>query len=263
LITVASIIPSGSRSIAQQEKAEVVLREFLDKRGVQAFAKIVTADNPFIGTKQLLETYGMGPLIPNTVLLGDSDDPDPESIDRYCNTIRVCHEAKRNVVIYRDHGGTEAVESLLPPMYENQKKQQQIDVWWGGLQSNGGLMLILAYLLRTSWQWRSAEITLKLVVTDEEGQEAAQTNLENLTNSLRIGAKSKVILSEGRPFEEILQTSSASADLVFLGLAVPVVDKYKTYYQTLQDRIIGLPATVMVLASEDLDFSELLQKDLA
>lgn len=262
LITVASIIPSGSRSIAQQEKAEVVLREFLDKRGVQAFAKIVTADDPFVGTKQLLETYGMGPLIPNTVLLGDSDDPDPESIDRYCNTIRVCHEAKRNVVIYRNHSGIEAPETLLPPMYVNQKKQQ-IDVWWGGLQSNGGLMLILAYLLRTSWQWRSAEITLKLVVNDEEGQEAAQTNLENLTNSLRIGAKSKIILAEGRPFEKILQTSSAVTDLVFLGLAVPGTDGHEEYYQTLQDRVIGLPATVMVLASEDLDFSELLQKDLA
>ncbi|MEM8506015.1 MAG: Na-K-Cl cotransporter [Cyanobacteria bacterium P01_D01_bin.1] len=262
LITVASIIPSGSRSIAQQEKAEVVLREFLDKRGVQAFAKIITADDPFIGTKQLLETYGMGPLIPNTVLLGDSDDPDAESVERYCNTIRVCHEAKRNVVIYRDQKGVEAPDSLLPPMYANQKKQK-IDVWWGGLQSNGGLMLILAYLLRTSWQWRSAEITLKLVVNDEEGQEAANVNLENLTNSLRIGAKSEVILANGRPFDKILQASSASANLVFLGLAVPGVDNYEEYYQTLQNRIVGLPATVMVLASEDLDFSELLQKDLA
>ncbi|MGB3788635.1 MAG: amino acid permease [Phormidesmis sp.] len=262
LITVASILPSGSRSIAQQEKAEGVLREFLDKRGVQAFAKIVTADDPFIGTKQLLETYGMGPLIPNTVLLGDSDDPDIESIERYCNTIKVCHEAKRNVVIYRDHGGTDAPDSLVPPMYMNQQKQK-IDVWWGGLQSNGGLMLILAYLLRTSWQWRSAEITLKLVVTDEAGQEAAEVNLENLTNSLRIGAKSEVILANNRPFEEILRTSSASADLVFLGLAVPGEDDHQEYYQTLQDRITGLPATVMVLASENLDFSELLQKDLA
>ncbi|EDX85062.1 Amino acid permease family [Synechococcus sp. PCC 7335] len=262
LITVASIIPSGSRSIAQQEKAEVVLREFLDKRGVQAFAKIVTADDPFIGTKQLLETYGMGPLIPNTVLLGDSDDPDIESIERYCNTIRVCHGAKRNVVIYRDESGADAPDSLHPPMYADQA-DQRIDVWWGGLQSNGGLMLILAYLLRTSWQWRSAEIRLKLVVSDEEALEAAEVNLENLTNSLRIGAKPEVILANNRPFEEILRTSSASADLVFLGLAVPHEGGYQAYYQTLQDRVVGLPATVMVLASENLDFSELLQKDVS
>ena len=61
LITVASILPSGSRSISQKEKAELTLRDFLDRKGIQAFAKIVTADDPYEGSKQLLEAYGMGP----------------------------------------------------------------------------------------------------------------------------------------------------------------------------------------------------------
>jgi len=264
LITVASILPSGSRSIAQQEKAQLTLRDFLDRKGVQAFTKIITADDPFVGTQQLLETYGIGPLVPNTVLIGDSEDPEPESIDRYCKTIRMCHDAKRNVVIYRgdkiEVDGTEP-DSLLPPMF-GRDDNRQIDVWWGGLQSNGGLMLILAYLLRTSWQWRSAEIRLKLVVYSEAAAQAAEANLTNLTNSLRIGAKSEIILAEGRSFNDILKQSSASADLVFLGLAVPE-DDYDPmeYYQTLQDRVTALPPTVMVLAAENLDFSEMLQKD--
>ncbi|MEM9091035.1 MAG: amino acid permease [Cyanobacteria bacterium P01_F01_bin.53] len=264
LITVASILPSGSRSISQQEKAELTLRDFLDRKGIQAFAKIITADDPFIGSKQLLETYGMGPLVPNTVLFGDSEDPEPESIERYCNTIRMCHDAKRNVVIVRDPkslsaSALEEPESLAPPLFIRDESRR-IDVWWGGLQSNGGLMLILAYLLRTSWQWRSAEIRLKLVVSNAAAAQAAEANLTNLTNSLRIGAKSEIILAEGRPFNDILQQSSASADLVFLGLAIPEEDS-TGYYETLQKRITGLPLTVMVLASENLDFSEMLQKD--
>lgn len=260
LITVASILPSGSRSIAQQEKAEVTLRDFLDRKGVQAFAKIITADDPYIGSKQLLETYGMGPLVPNTVLLGDSDDPSEASVERYCKTIRMCHDAQRNVIIVRaEHQTEEEVDSLQPPMF-GQDTSRRIDVWWGGLQSNGGLMLILAYLLRTSWQWRSADIRLKLVVPDEAAAQAAEGNLKNLTDSLRIGAQSEIILAEDRPFNTILQTSSASADLVFMGLAVPEGDLHD-YYQTLQDRMTGLPDTVLVLASENLDFSEMLQKD--
>ncbi|MGB3300020.1 MAG: amino acid permease [Phormidesmis sp.] len=263
LITVASILPSGSRSIAQQEKAEVTLRDFLDRKGVQAFAKVITADDPYVGTKQLLETYGIGPLVPNTLMIGDSEDSTPDSIERYCNTIRICHGAKRNVIIFRGHKGevgeTGEAESLLPPMFVRDEKRQ-IDVWWGGLQSNGGLMLILAYLLRTSWQWRSAEIRLKLVVPNEAAAQAAEVNMTNLTESLRIGATSEVILSEGRPFEDILQKSSADSDLVFLGLAVPK-ENSQEYYETLQNRISGLPPTVMVLASENLDFSEMLQKD--
>lgn len=261
LITVASILPSGSRSIVQQEKAELTLRDFLDRKGVQAFAKIITADDPFTGTQQLLETYGMGPLVPNTVLIGHSEDPEPESVERYYNTIRMCHGAKRNVVIFRgDKSETDnELDSLNPPMF-GQDVNHRIDVWWGGLQSNGGLMLILAYLLRTSWQWRSAEIRLKLVVPNANAAQAAETNLTNLTNSLRIGAKSEIILAEGRPFNDILKHSSASADLVFLGLAVPE-DNASEYYRILQTRLAELPPTVMVLASEDLDFSEMLQKD--
>ena len=259
LITVASILPSGSRSISQQEKAENTLRDFLDRKGVQAFAKIITADDPYIGTQKLLETYGIGPLVPNTVLIGDSEELAPESIERYCKTIRMCHEAKRNVIIYRNNSAEEGADSLLPPLF-GRNPIKQIDVWWGGLQSNGGLMLILAYLLRTSWDWRSADIRLKLVVHDDAAAQSAETNLENLTQSLRIGAKSEIIRSNGRAFNAILQESSASADLVFLGLAVPEEDLIG-YYQTLQDRIEDLPPTVMVLAAENLDFSEMLQKD--
>ena len=260
LITVANILPSGSRSIAQQEKAEGLLREFLDRKGVQAFAKVITADDPFDGTKQLLESYGMGPLVPNTVLVGDSEDPNPDSIERYCNTIKVCHDAKRNVIVVRDEDHSEDFpENTSPPMF-GKVESKRIDVWWGGLQSNGGLMLILAYLLRTSWQWRAAEIRLKLVVADDAAAQAAEANLTRLTDSLRIGAKSEVILSEGRSFNDILSDSSADADLVFLGLAVPSDDSQK-YYKTLQDRVAGLPTTVMVLAAENLDFSEMLQKD--
>ena len=47
---------------------------------------------------------------------------------------------------------------------------------------------------------------------------------------------------------------------MFLGLALPDDDMIG-YYQTLQDRIVDLPPTVLVLASENLDFSEMLQKD--
>ncbi|MGB3668728.1 MAG: amino acid permease [Phormidesmis sp.] len=260
LITVASILPAGSRSIAQQEKAELTLRDFLDRKGIQAFAKIITAADPYLGAKQLLETYGMGPLVPNTVLLGDTEEPSLDSVERYCQTIRMCHDAKRNVIIYRAEQNVDSPpEMLTPPMFTRDQKKQ-IDVWWGGLQSNGGLMLILAYLLRTSWQWRAADIRLKLVVPNKAAAQAAEANLTNLTNSLRIGAQSEIILAEGRPFNEILRQSSASADLVFLGLALPD-ENMPEYYQSLQERIADLPPTILVLAAENLDFSEMLQKD--
>lgn len=245
LFTVASVIPSGSRNPAKQLEMEATIREYLEKRGVQGLARLISAPDPFIGAERLVEAYGIGPLVPNTILLGDSE----ESTRRgsYCQMIANLHQARRNVVILRD------VEE------RGFGRRQQIDLWWGGLQANGGLMLILAYLLRTSLEWRGAEINLKLVVANAAAAKATRTNLEDLTQQLRIGARSQVLEAKGRPFPEILRRSSQSADLVFLGMAKPM-DDYTSYYERLQDLATGLPTTVFVLAEPDFAFSEVLQE---
>ncbi|NEQ51897.1 MAG: amino acid permease [Leptolyngbya sp. SIO3F4] len=248
LITVASILPTGARSLEQQEQIRSTLRDYLEKRGIQAFVKLIEANDTSTGATQLIDTYGIGPLIPNTVLLGDTETDDHTVRTRYCQIISKCHQAKRNIVILRN-----------PP---NQMPQfpQRIDVWWGGLQSNGGLMLILAYLLRTGMRWRSTDIYLKLVVSNQAAAQAAQTNLNQLLDTLSIGAKSNIIVAEDRTFDDILRKSSATADLILMGLATPD-EGFTEYYTSLQKKTAGLPPTIFVLAAEDLAFSELLQKD--
>ncbi|ASC71061.1 hypothetical protein XM38_020110 [Halomicronema hongdechloris C2206] len=158
------------------------------------------------------------------------------------------------MIIFRGEPQTYELSRRRPPHY------RRIDVWWGGLQANGGLMLILAYLLRTSLTWRGVEIRLNLVVPNQAAAKAAQTNLQRLVDGLRIGATPRVILAEGRPFDTILKQSSETADLVFLGLATPN-EHFSQYYLSLQQRTAGLPGTIFVLASEDLEFAEVLQKE--
>jgi amino acid transporter len=251
LITVASVLPPNSRNMTQQESMEATIEDYLQRQGIQAFVRLVTAPEPFTGMERLVEAYGIGPLVPNTILLGDTENPANHA--RYCQTIAYCHQAKRNVLILREQSQRGIFSR---PSFE----RRRIDVWWGGLQSNGGLMLILAYLLRTSWEWREAEICLKLVVSNGAAAQAARSNLEGLTKSLRIGAQSQVIVANGRSFDEILQSSSEGADLVLLGLAAPH-DNFSQYYASLHARTANLPTTIFVLASEDLAFAELLQKD--
>jgi amino acid transporter len=254
LFTVASVLPSGSRDVARQDAMESTLRDYLERQGIQAFVRLVTAPDPFAGMNQLMEAYGMGPLMPNTILLGDAEKP--ENRDRFCQMVTQCHQAKRNVLILRSDPDTFTRIQRRPARY------RRIDVWWGGLQANGGLMLILAYLLRTSMDWRGAEICLKLVVPDPAAAAAAAENLNRLTESLRIGASSDVIVADGRLFNEILKLSSETADLVFLGLAIPQnADEFGDYYEQLQARTSPLPSTIFVMASEDLAFAEVLQKE--
>ena len=173
--------------------------------------------------------------------IGDSEQPTHRTA--YCDMVASFHQARRNVVIVRDN----------PELGFGNRRR--IDVWWGGLQSNGGLMILLSYLLRTSGEWLGAEVCVKLVVDKPEAEPGARANLERIIGQLRIGATSTVIVAQGRPFPQILRESSADADLVFLGLAEPD-ERFEQNYHRVHAMVLGMPTTAFVLASEDLDFGE-------
>jgi solute carrier family 12 (sodium/potassium/chloride transporter), member 2 len=243
LVTVSTVLPAGATDATRRRKMEGLISDYLNRKGVQALVKTVAADDPFDGAMRLVDAYGLGSLAPNTVLLGDSKEPTAR--ERFAETIAHCYHARRNVVILSD--GPEG----------DFGRRQVIDVWWGGLQANGGMMMILAYLLRTSASWRWARIRVKLMVPTESAAARALSNLEDIVGNLRIGAEPEVLVAAGRPFAEVLRESSADADLVLLGLAKPEGD-FARYYQGVQARSGGLPSTLFVLAAEGVDFAEVL-----
>lgn len=245
LFTIASILPMDSRSIRQQQQMEKSINDYLQERGVQALVRVLTAPDPFAGVERLVEIYGLGPIVPDTVLMGDTETPENRS--SYCDLIHALHHAERNVLIYR--------EGSRP----QRKQHRQIDVWWGGLHANGALMMILAELLRDSLEWRTAQIYLKLVVPDQSAAETAEANINDLVQTLRIDAKICVLVAEGRSFDEILQESSRDADQVMLGVAEPD-ENFRDYYSIVEERIRELPSTMLVLAAPSFAFAEVLKK---
>ena len=247
LITVSSVLPLGSCDLARQMTLEKRIRNYLERRGVQALVRLISAKEPFEGATQLVATYGLGSVVPNTIMMGDSDDAAKR--DNYCGAIANFHEARRNVIILR----------------ESQRgfgRRKKIDIWWKGTQANGSLMLLLAYLLRKDIEWRNAQLFLKLVVSDHPAAAiAAKENVKNLVEKLRISAVPTILVSQGRSFKEILHSSSVDADLVFLGIAKPNQKKFREYYEKLQILASGLPATVVfVLAAPHFDFEEVLSE---
>jgi solute carrier family 12 sodium/potassium/chloride transporter 2 len=97
------------------------------------------------------------------------------------------------------------------------------------------------------------------VVPDEEGADAADKNLSAIIEKLRVGAEGEVLVGSREEFPGILARESADADLVFMGLASPDdVPDFTAYYERLQTMAATLPSTAFVLASEELDFAEVL-----
>ncbi|MDX1578733.1 MAG: Na-K-Cl cotransporter [Gemmatimonadota bacterium] len=243
LMTVATVVPARSFSPERQSKLEVSMRDFLARRGVQSLVRVVAAPNPFSGAERLVETYGLGALRPNTVLIGDTRDE--KHVRRYARMIRFLHEAKRNVVLIRDDG-------------RGFSARRRIDVWWGGLRGNGGLMMILAYLIQSSLQWRGVEVRVKMAVSHEDAARDTMANLRALIGEMRTGATPEVLVLGDRPFDEVLRESSASADLVLLGMADPD-DDFASYYTSLRERTADLPTTMFVLSAEEVGHGEVLR----
>jgi hypothetical protein len=157
---------------------------------------------------------------------------------------------KRNVVIINDKE-----ENVFG-------KQKQIDLWWGGIKGNGGLMMILAYLLQSSRAWLGARVTVKMMIPNKAAAKTAEENLDSMVQRLRTGAECEVIYSGGRSFPDVLRESSKQADLIFMGMATPD-ENFVSYYKNLQRTLEGLPSTVLVLAGREISFGEVLMQQEA
>lgn len=244
LLTVSTVAPEATSSPQTRTEREAAIRAYLEDRGIISMVRVIAAPTPFIGTERLLEAYGLGVLVPNTIVMGASVQAHYRSA--YCDLIASIHRAQRNAAV----------------LHYNPKRgfgnRARIDIWWGGLHQNGALMMILALLLQRSRSWRYVTVHVKMVIPSAEDQAQAQYNLTRLLSRIRMEVVPEIVPSEGRSFDTILQAASADADLVFLGMADPTDASFEAYYARLQQRIEGLPTTMLVLAGEDLAFRDIL-----
>lgn len=243
LMTVATVLTEKNINKRRLTELERHTREFLSKRGIYSLVHIVPAANPYIGAKTMVDHYGLGSLVPNTIIVGDTREE--SHLPEYCDMISYFFDSQRNVMIL----------DMEEDYHANPK--DKIDLWWGGLKMNGALMIVMAHMLKRSLEWRDAELTIKMVVPDESAAIGAERNLVDMIDKMRSNARYELIIAGGRSFPEILTESSRDADLVFLGLKEPD-DKYDDYYRNLQRSTSSLKNKVFILAGEDVQFKEVL-----
>ena len=96
-----------------------------------------------------------------------------------------------------------------------------------------------------------------MVVPDDNAAHKALKNLDDIVLNMRVKFGRQVIVSNGRSFWEILHQESKEADLLMMGLAEPQ-ENFLQYYEKLNANTAALPATVYVLAAQDIDFKDVL-----
>ncbi len=243
LITVATILPEDKVTQERVSKHEKNISAYLSDKNIKTLVRVSRAKDPFSGSKQLVNTYGLGSVVPNTILLGDTEENAHH--EPYCEMISHFYQSSRNVIILQNDFKLD---------YEVTKN---IDLWWGGLKGNGGLMMIIAHLISTSPRWQNIKVCVKMVVASEEAAKGTRENLEKILLEMRVAFDSDVIVSHGRKFWDILEEESRDSTMVMMGLKVPD-QNFCGYYKQLKENTKAIKNKVFLLAAQTIEFQDVL-----
>ena len=126
-------------------------------------------------------------------------------------------------------------------------QQKQIDIWWRGLQNNGDLMLLLAYLLNLNPEWNDASIIVRSIMENEKEHDSMAASFNELVPSTRIKADTEVIVKPtNMTVADVMHNYSRNSAVVFLGLMEPEPGAESEYAERLIELAGGFNTTIFV-----------------
>lgn len=250
----------GPQVRSAREEAEQELKDEIAESGMEAFACAVVAPDRMTAKRVLLQAHGLGPVRANTVLLnwfdGVSDDSD-RPLEAFTESLWATQREKRHLLIL------EASEDEFRRVRDTPVRKRRIDVLYQP-DSTGRLMLMFAYLMTRTEDWRKA--TLRLVAARDAGREEKlqRTELKAMLEDVRIDAE--VHLVEKMDERMVVKTCSESS-VVFLPARLRGASIVLPLDADVRHLIGVLPMSVLALASQDFELDaepeEGLQGELA
>lgn len=241
IMTAAVIIVGDFRQLAAKQKTVLAsVERSLRDLDVAAFPEVVIATDFDEGVRLLLQAHSIGPLKPNTIVTGWPQSP--ERVVPFIRHLRDIQAFGRSILCIV--GQSDVAEFAERP-------PRRIDIWWRG-QANGSLMLILAHLLTTNFEWKSTKIRLLRQVQNDAGVEPATAALRHVARQGRVAAEVSAVVSDA-PFASILREQSSDCDLLMLGLCLPEEGIAVDFHRRYEAMLRGMPLTVLVQSNGEAD----------
>ncbi|MBO6936102.1 MAG: Na-K-Cl cotransporter [Deltaproteobacteria bacterium] len=196
------------------------------------FYRVDVVPDVFTGATQIAQSYGVGSFEANTVMAGWPNKQD--RLEAYMQMCRDLAHLDRSLLLVRNNESQALSDG------------KSIHVWWGGLEGNGGLMLLLAFLLKADRQWRSADVKVMTVVNKESERDEARANLVALLRGARLEAEPVVILRDGQSIADIMAERSGKASLAILGFRLPDEGMEVVFHERMTGMLERLPTTLLV-----------------
>ncbi len=250
-LTVAAVL-TQDLSHDRRENLRKTIKAHLQRKGLGAIVKITSAGKVTDGIINLIDNYGFGPVKPNTILIGETEQQ--ENFRRYSEMVQRICSTNKNLLVVRE---SDKIDDGF-----SGKRNARMDLWWGKSRNNVPMMIALSQILRSGEKWRGSRLVIKTIVNSTDSRQETASNLSDYVSKARIDAEIEVIVnSEGRDPFELMRESSADADLIFMGMKhfdkEDTPETYSEYYAGFLKKTDGYPMVIAVLASENMDFEKI------
>lgn len=255
-LTMASFVPVGALTPVKKVEMEREMTAFLQNQNVQAFIKVNEVKTTIIGMQNMIEYYGLGPLLPNTILLGGIKKEEESA--EFVAFMQSALSRNYNFVIMNGENGIRNFETV---------SEKEVHLWWDNSSANNSdLMLVLAYMLQQNSNWKNKRIFVKAIVSDELEKKTKLEQFQTLSIEKRLPIEVDVYVStlEAQDRFDLVDECSKNAEIVLMGLAPPpkdeaLVNDYISYLHRLSLALKNTPSLVLVLSSEHIPLKTILR----
>ncbi len=245
--TIVQIIEgAGVKILRCKDEAKEILDKDIKAIGLEAFSLVLTTSAPGVGIHVLLQSYGIGPLKANTILLNRIEPTDSRNISagmsRYGNYLRTAYRLGCNLLVL------DTKKNILMRLKDIPPHELSIDVWWWG-DATSHLMLLLAFLMKRSKEWEEATIRVFAAGFDIKSGETVD-DLKNTLDDIRIEAEPEVVI---KPNADAIVAFSSNATMVFLPFKMKNNIMLDPFGNPLESIVSRLPMVSLTMAAEDID----------
>uniref|UniRef100_A0A8C3WJR5 Solute carrier family 12 member 7 n=1 Tax=Catagonus wagneri TaxID=51154 RepID=A0A8C3WJR5_9CETA len=172
---------------AEAQQAEENIRALMGTEKTKGFCQLVVSSSLRDGMSHLIQSAGLGGMRHNTVLMawpaawrqGDS----PFSWKNFVDTVRDTTAAHQALLVAKNVD--------LFPQNQERFSDGNIDVWW--IVHDGGLLMLLPFLLRQHKVWRRCRMRIFTVAQVDDNSIQMKKDLQTFLYHLRISAEVEVV----------------------------------------------------------------------
>jgi hypothetical protein len=250
MITAVQLIEGEGTSqtvLRLREEAEAELRAEIQERDLEVYPLVVGASDPRTGAATLVQSWGLGPIRSNTVVINWMEEAAEGTSAElwYGRLLASAIRLEQNVVVlHTDEASWDRLEQIP-------NEERRIDVWWFDDESSR-LMLLFAYLMTRTEGWDEARIRV-LIPTSAEGRQKIEAKVRRRLDESRIEAEIETVVD---PDEATLVAHWHHSPLVLLPLRILGMRLATPLSEDLPALLARLPVTALIAAAQDVQLTD-------